>query len=261
VTREELKKRIWPNEVHVEFEHGLNNAIHRFREAFGDARDALETLPRRGYRFLGEVEWVDSLTGLLNLRAFDPTLANALASYSEGSEIVAVILADLDRFKLVNDTFGYWAGDEVLKRVASLLQAITRDEAVVCRYHADRFIALCATTTEPRARQLAVRIETEVRSLAVNWEGHDIGPLSISTVLAFCPRDGRHAEDLIHAADVALFRKKRGDDDDNPPSPIAVAMRIPKPSPPTDARAGLPTNLSSRKRFKVFPSKDRSSEN
>jgi DNA-binding winged helix-turn-helix (wHTH) protein/Tfp pilus assembly protein PilF len=56
VTREELKRRIWPSEVHVEFEHGLNNAIHRIREALGDARDALETLPRRGYRFLAEVE-------------------------------------------------------------------------------------------------------------------------------------------------------------------------------------------------------------
>ncbi len=56
VTREELKERIWPTEVHVEFEHGLNNAVHRIRVALGDARDALETLPRRGYRFLGEVE-------------------------------------------------------------------------------------------------------------------------------------------------------------------------------------------------------------
>ncbi|MGH9389985.1 MAG: tetratricopeptide repeat protein, partial [Vicinamibacteria bacterium] len=56
VTREELKKRIWPTEVHVEFEHGLNNAIHRIREALGDAREVLETFPRRGYRFLGEVE-------------------------------------------------------------------------------------------------------------------------------------------------------------------------------------------------------------
>ncbi len=56
MTREELKKNIWPSEVHVEFEHGLNNAIHRVREALGDARDALETVPRRGYRFLGEVE-------------------------------------------------------------------------------------------------------------------------------------------------------------------------------------------------------------
>jgi DNA-binding winged helix-turn-helix (wHTH) protein/Tfp pilus assembly protein PilF len=56
VTREELKKRIWPAEVHVEFEHGLNNAIHRIRETLGNAREALETLPRCGYRFLGEVE-------------------------------------------------------------------------------------------------------------------------------------------------------------------------------------------------------------
>jgi DNA-binding winged helix-turn-helix (wHTH) protein/Tfp pilus assembly protein PilF len=56
VTREELKRRIWPAEVHVEFEHGLNNSIHRIREALGEARHALETLPRRGYRFLGEVE-------------------------------------------------------------------------------------------------------------------------------------------------------------------------------------------------------------
>ncbi len=56
VTREELKKRIWPAEVHVEFEHGLNNAIHAIREALGAARDRLETLPRRGYRFLGEVD-------------------------------------------------------------------------------------------------------------------------------------------------------------------------------------------------------------
>jgi len=58
VTREELKNRIWPTAVHVEFEHGLNNAIHRIREALGDARDALETLPRCGYRFVFEVERV-----------------------------------------------------------------------------------------------------------------------------------------------------------------------------------------------------------
>ncbi len=56
VTREELKERIWPAEVHVEFEHGLNNAVHWIREALGDARETIETLPRRGYRFLGEVE-------------------------------------------------------------------------------------------------------------------------------------------------------------------------------------------------------------
>lgn len=206
-----------------------------------------------------EPDPLDSLTGLLKACSLDRRLTRALASHNDGSGIVAVIVADLDGFKLINDVFGHSAGDEVLKRVATLLQALTQDEAVVSRLGGDEFIALCTATTELRAQHLAVQIENEVASLVVNWEGQEIGPISISTGLAFCPPDGRSVDDLIRAADVAMYRNKHGDD--NPPSPIAVAKRIPKPSPPTDARAGLPTNLSSRKRFKVFPSKDRSSEN
>lgn len=235
-----------------------------------------------------EGELSDALTGLLNRRAFYRALDNALASYSDGGEIVAMILADLNGFKHVNDTFGHVAGDEVLKSVAGLLRRISRNEAVVCRYAGDEFIALCTATTESRAQQLAVRIETEVASLVVNWEGQEIGPTSISTGLAYCPRDGRRAEDLIRAADFAMFRKKRGEvgtrvyelidgkrsvgdiveaivvefdieretaeadvrdciaqlpqiegDDDPPTTPMAVTKRVPKPRPPTDARATL----------------------
>jgi DNA-binding winged helix-turn-helix (wHTH) protein/Tfp pilus assembly protein PilF len=56
VPREELRKRVWPSEVHVEFEHGLNNVVHRIRQTLGDAAGLIETVPGRGYRFLGEVE-------------------------------------------------------------------------------------------------------------------------------------------------------------------------------------------------------------
>jgi DNA-binding winged helix-turn-helix (wHTH) protein/Tfp pilus assembly protein PilF len=70
VSREELKRRIWPDEVHVEFEHGLNNAIHRIREALGDARNALETLPRQGYRFLGEVETIPAEEAPRGVRSY-----------------------------------------------------------------------------------------------------------------------------------------------------------------------------------------------
>jgi len=59
ITREELRKRIWPSDTFVDFDHGINNAIKRLREALGDTTETplyIETLPRRGYRFIGNIE-------------------------------------------------------------------------------------------------------------------------------------------------------------------------------------------------------------
>src|SRR5690349_18254146 len=59
VTRDELQKRIWPSDTFVDFEHGLNTAVKKLRQALGDESDTpqfIETLPRRGYRFIGEGE-------------------------------------------------------------------------------------------------------------------------------------------------------------------------------------------------------------
>src|SRR5438552_2319750 len=59
VTREELRKRIWPSDTFVDFDHGINNAIKRLREPLGDTAETpryVETLPRRGYRFIGKIE-------------------------------------------------------------------------------------------------------------------------------------------------------------------------------------------------------------
>src|SRR2546429_9421731 len=59
VTREELRKRVWPSDTFVDFDHGINNAIKRLREALGDSGETpryIETLPRRGYRFVQNVE-------------------------------------------------------------------------------------------------------------------------------------------------------------------------------------------------------------
>ena len=155
----------------------------------------------------------DELTGLPSRLSFESALVDALASYAEAEtrEIVAVIIADVDDFKEVNDMFGMSPADEVLKSVARLLQDIVRDDGVVCRYACDEFLVLCAPTTEARAQQLARRIESEVRSLVVNSEGLDIGPISLSTGLAYYPRDGRRATDLIQAAEVALSRRKGRD--------------------------------------------------
>ena len=59
VTREEMRRKVWPSSVYVDFDHGLNNAIARLRDALGDDREApryIETLPRIGYRFVCQVD-------------------------------------------------------------------------------------------------------------------------------------------------------------------------------------------------------------
>ncbi len=59
IAREELRQRIWPSDTFVDFDHGINNAIKRLREALGDTAETprfIETLPRRGYRFIGKIE-------------------------------------------------------------------------------------------------------------------------------------------------------------------------------------------------------------
>ena len=63
VSREEIQKRLWPNDTVVDFEHGINTAIKKLRAAFGDSADNpryIETLARRGYRLMVPVEWVDA---------------------------------------------------------------------------------------------------------------------------------------------------------------------------------------------------------
>jgi diguanylate cyclase (GGDEF)-like protein len=151
----------------------------------------------------------DSVTGLLNRRGFDSKLAEALALHSERDVVVAVILADIDHLKAVNDKWGFWPGEEVLMRVADVLQSLIRDDEILCRNSGDEFLLVSIAGTESRARVLAELIETEVSRLKVSWKGIDLDPLSITTGLAFSTRDGLRTEDLINAAEVDLVRKKR----------------------------------------------------
>src|SRR5712672_1488085 len=62
VTREQLREKLWANDTFVDFDHGLNSAVQRLRDCLSDSAGKprwIETLPRRGYRFIGQVEWAD----------------------------------------------------------------------------------------------------------------------------------------------------------------------------------------------------------
>src|ERR1700674_5365444 len=79
VTREELRTRLWPADTFVDFNHGLNAAVNKLREALSDSADSpryVETLPRRGYRFIASIEWVQS-----------PVAASSVSTISPAAEV------------------------------------------------------------------------------------------------------------------------------------------------------------------------------
>ena len=147
----------------------------------------------------------DALTGLPNRNLLNDRLAHAIARRREG--LAAVLFLDLDRFKLINDSYGHDVGDEVLKAVAARLTACLRDEDTVARLGGDEFVVLLedlsgADSAATIAGKLASRL---CEPLVIG--GHEL-PVSASIGIALYPRDGGDAQDLLKNADTAMYRAK-----------------------------------------------------
>ena len=147
----------------------------------------------------------DQLTGLLNRAAFDEALHHEVAARDKGNG-PTLLLIDLDGFKAVNDDLGHLAGDDVLVRVAQVLEASFRRGDVVARLGGDEFAVLLPRTPQARGVVLARRLLGKVREdEKLNDSEHPIG-LSIGV---------GHVEDvntgalLVSAADAAMYRAKR----------------------------------------------------
>ncbi len=101
VTREDLRKRLWPPDTFVDFDHSLNTAIKKLRQALGDDADKprfIETLPRRGYRFIGTVEEVAAPSRPVDASAQD-FVGGVFALYGEGGSHFVLLPVDEDSFK------------------------------------------------------------------------------------------------------------------------------------------------------------------
>ncbi len=155
----------------------------------------------------------DPLTGLPNRRLFRLTLdqicgrAGSDAGADETEVEFAVLFLDLDRFKVVNDTLGHRVGDLLLQEVATRLKGVLAHSDVLARLGGDEF-AIVATTTVSREELEGLANQlTEVISQPYEIDGHRIRS-SISIGIAVGPRDGGNAEDLLVAADLALYSVK-----------------------------------------------------
>jgi diguanylate cyclase (GGDEF)-like protein len=149
----------------------------------------------------------DGLTGLWNRRQFEMRAAQELERSARFGERFAVVLADLDAFKAVNDTYGHLAGDAVLIETARRLVTHTREVDLVARFGGEEFVLLLPQTDAAGAWNVAEKVRAEVAAAPVDT---DQGPLqiSLSAGVACHPADGATIEALLAAADEALYEAK-----------------------------------------------------
>ena len=149
----------------------------------------------------------DALTGLYNRRMFEEYLQTALLSVEEENRQHALCYIDLDQFKIVNDTCGHMAGDELLRQLSVLLQECVRGGDVLARLGGDEFGVLLENCPLPRAVQLAEKIRQRVKDCRFAWHdksfeiGTSIGVVGISA-------DNVDIASIMSAADMACYAAK-----------------------------------------------------
>jgi diguanylate cyclase len=150
----------------------------------------------------------DVLTQLSNRRAFDDTLAR-IYDDPKNALYFALVIADIDHFKRVNDTFGHPVGDKVIKLIGSLFRAALRRDVFIARTGGEEFAFVLAGTTERETMGIANRIRESVEKTPfVNQRnGVDYGPITLSMGVCMAA-DAENAEDLYRKADLALYASK-----------------------------------------------------
>ncbi len=152
---------------------------------------------------------IDGLTGLVNHRTFQNGLAKILDRASRQQSDVALILCDIDHFKMVNDTYGHPFGDEVLRRVAKTLKEAVRNVDLAARYGGEEFTLVLENATAEGGQKFAERIRQEVEALRFEHEGQEVR-VTMSFGISSFPKLSSTKAELISQADQALYQCKEG---------------------------------------------------
>jgi diguanylate cyclase (GGDEF)-like protein len=151
----------------------------------------------------------DGLTGLYNRGYLEESLDREVSRAKRSGLPVGVMMIDIDHFKRCNDTFGHAAGDVVLRAVGQHVLSLTRGEDILCRYGGEEFV-LVMTHASPRAVWgRAEMMRQGVQGLKVEYEGREVGPITLSIGVAMLPDHGESGNAVLQAADAALYQAKR----------------------------------------------------
>jgi diguanylate cyclase len=184
----------------------LKHHIESLERAVTDRTRGLEAANRQ----LRHLASHDALTGLPNRLLLDDRVAQAVAQANRQGHEFALLVVDLDRFKLINDSLGHRAGDDLLREVAQRLKSAVRTVDTTARLGGDEFVILVdGPVTRPEAVAVGARA-IEVMRPAMRLLGIDVH-ISPSIGIAFYPGDGATVDALLARADAAMYSaKERG---------------------------------------------------
>ena len=190
----------------------IQDTLVELKGRLDESHAEIETLRAEVAR-VREEAMSDMLTGLSNRRAFEVHLANMVCSAGQSGGTrsgLSLIIADIDRFKQVNDTYGHLFGDKVLRSVGQILKANTKGRDIVARYGGEEFAVLLPDTRLPGAIALADALRNAVERGCVRRIGDEnvLDRVTISLgVAAYCAPEG--SAEFLRRADEALYRAKR----------------------------------------------------
>jgi len=200
----EVQKVIDDTRSMEQFQHRLESNMSGIMTEIGLLRKELEQVK--------EESMTDSLTGILNRKAFDAALEHIVLSARGQKKPFCVLLADIDHFKQFNDTYGHLVGDKVLRFVASTLKRCLKGNDIATRYGGEEFAVILPQTTLAGAGSISEQIRKAVSSgvLKDKSNGQGFGRVTISIGFAQF-RMNELPNELIRRADRALYlAKERG---------------------------------------------------
>lgn len=151
----------------------------------------------------------DPLTGLFNRRYLEEALEREVLRCARKKRALGMIMLDLDHFKTFNDAAGHEAGDSMLKALSYFLLDNVRAEDIVCRYGGEEFLLIMPEASLDLARQRAEQLRQEVKALTVQHEGQPLGTVTLSLGVVAFPQHGTTVNELLRAADSALYSAKQ----------------------------------------------------
>jgi diguanylate cyclase (GGDEF)-like protein len=152
----------------------------------------------------------DALTGLYNRRYLEEVLEREMRRAGRAAQTLGVLMLDLDHFKRFNDTYGHEAGDVVLRETATFLLKNVRAEDFVCRFGGEEFVIILPTADVEGSRARAERLRSKMAELTILHQGTSLGLVTFSLGVAAFPEHGMSPQELMAAADAALYEAKRG---------------------------------------------------